>query len=209
MSRSCWIYYWHGSGSPEKALAAFAGHGVEVESSGLVSADAADPRGVAVKLIRSLRRCAHGHGLHNWKTKEKDLIVTSISFCIFIQLSRLRVLLKGATAATCQRRGFELRTFWSVVRSDLLTTELILDCISFTPALMNSPIWLVRIVFLPWRCTIETNNTHRLSITAARWDERQSWEALSCRQQRALFSEWGTLPCVMLALTFVWLDRAD
>lgn len=37
---------------PEEALAALAGHGVEVEAGGLVAADAADARHVAVELIR-------------------------------------------------------------------------------------------------------------------------------------------------------------
>ncbi len=51
---------------PEEALAALAGHGVEVESGGLVSTHSADPRRVTVKLILTRRGRAHGHGVHHW-----------------------------------------------------------------------------------------------------------------------------------------------
>lgn len=55
---------------PEEALAALAGHGIEMEAGGLVPAHATDPRGVAVKLIRSDHRRRHRHGLHHWSWKE-------------------------------------------------------------------------------------------------------------------------------------------
>lgn len=50
---------------PEESFAAFARHGVEVEAGGLVAAHAADPRGIAVELLRPNHRRRHRHGLHH------------------------------------------------------------------------------------------------------------------------------------------------
>lgn len=56
---------------PEESLAAFARHGVEVEAGGLVAAHAADPRGVAVELLRSDHRRRHRHGLHHCRRTKR------------------------------------------------------------------------------------------------------------------------------------------
>lgn len=42
-----------GQNQPEEPLAAFTCHGIEVEACGLIATDAADPRGIAVELLRS------------------------------------------------------------------------------------------------------------------------------------------------------------
>lgn len=54
---------------PEEALTALAGHGVKVKSGSFISTNAADPRSVAVELILTGCRRAHGHGIHYWKHK--------------------------------------------------------------------------------------------------------------------------------------------
>lgn len=50
---------------PEESFAALTRHGVEVEAGGLIAAHAADPRSVAVELLRSNHRRRHRHGLHH------------------------------------------------------------------------------------------------------------------------------------------------
>lgn len=50
---------------PEKTLAALTGHGVEVEARGLVTAHAADPRHVPIKLIGGQGRGTYDGGLHH------------------------------------------------------------------------------------------------------------------------------------------------
>lgn len=54
-----------GQHTPEESLAAFTRHSVKVKASGLVTTHAADPRGVAVKLVRSDHRRRHRHGFHH------------------------------------------------------------------------------------------------------------------------------------------------
>lgn len=54
-----------GSPSPEEALAAFTGHGVEVKAGGSVSTDAADTGHVPVEVTGQVgKRCAGSHGFH-------------------------------------------------------------------------------------------------------------------------------------------------
>lgn len=55
---------------PEKTLAAFTGHGVEVEARGLVTAHAADPRHVPIKLIGGQGGGTYDGGLHHWTRKD-------------------------------------------------------------------------------------------------------------------------------------------
>lgn len=62
--------------SPEEALAAFAGHGVEVEASGTVPTDATDTGHVPVELAGWVgKRCAGGHGLHVWESGENQVCI--------------------------------------------------------------------------------------------------------------------------------------
>lgn len=62
--------------SPEEALAAFAGHGVEVEASGTVPTDATDTGHVPVELSGWVgKRCAGGHGLHVWESRESQVFI--------------------------------------------------------------------------------------------------------------------------------------
>lgn len=63
---------------PEEALAAFAGHGVEVEASGSVPADAADPGDVPVEVSGRVGEGRAGsHGLHVWESTESRVLVLS------------------------------------------------------------------------------------------------------------------------------------
>lgn len=63
---------------PEEALAAFAGHGVEVEAGGSVPADAADPRDVPVRVAdRVGQGRAGGHDLHVWDSTESQVFISS------------------------------------------------------------------------------------------------------------------------------------
>lgn len=57
---------------PEEALAALAGHGVEVESGGLVATHATDPRGIPVELLRPDHRRRHRHGLHHYTRHRRE-----------------------------------------------------------------------------------------------------------------------------------------
>lgn len=50
---------------PEKTLAAFTGHGVEVEASGFVPTHATDPWHVPIELIWGQSGRAHNRGLHH------------------------------------------------------------------------------------------------------------------------------------------------
>ena len=62
--------------SPEEALAAFAGHGVEVKAGGSVPTDATDTGHVPVKLAGWVgKRCASGHGLHVWGSRESQVFI--------------------------------------------------------------------------------------------------------------------------------------
>lgn len=54
---------------PEEALAALAGHRIEVEARGLVAAHATYPRHVPVELILSQSGGAHDGGLHHCTAK--------------------------------------------------------------------------------------------------------------------------------------------
>lgn len=55
---------------PEKTLAALTGHGVEVEARGLVTAHAADPRHVPIKLIGGQGGGTYNGGLHHCTRKD-------------------------------------------------------------------------------------------------------------------------------------------
>lgn len=55
---------------PEEALAALAGHGVEVEARGLVTTHATYPRHVPVELFLSQSGGAHDGGLHHCTDKK-------------------------------------------------------------------------------------------------------------------------------------------
>ena len=57
---------------PEEALAALAGHGIEVESGGLVPAHTADPRHVPVKLIIGQSGGTHSRSLHYYRDGESE-----------------------------------------------------------------------------------------------------------------------------------------
>lgn len=76
--------------APEEALAALAGHGVEVKACGLVAAHATDPRHVPVELILGQSGGAHDGGLHhctgkNRETEEMSLL--SSTQCSVIQVA--------------------------------------------------------------------------------------------------------------------------
>lgn len=57
---------------PEEALAALAGHGIEVESGGLVPAHTADPWHVPVKLIIGQSGGTHSRSLHYYRDRESE-----------------------------------------------------------------------------------------------------------------------------------------
>lgn len=62
--------------SPEEALAAFTGHGVEVKASGSVSTDTTDTGHVPVKLASWVgKRSASSHGLHVWESRESQVFI--------------------------------------------------------------------------------------------------------------------------------------
>lgn len=63
-----------GRGPPEEALAALAGHGVEVEAGGFVPADAADPGHVPLGIPAGIGQGRAGSArLHGWEGKNWDL----------------------------------------------------------------------------------------------------------------------------------------
>jgi len=65
------------SRSPEEALAAFAGHGVEVKAGGSVPADATDPGHVPVQVAgRVGKRRAGSHRLHLWGSRESQVFIS-------------------------------------------------------------------------------------------------------------------------------------
>lgn len=71
------------SHSPEEALTAFTGHGVEVKARGSVPTDAADTGHVPLELAGWVRKgCASSHGLHVWERTESQVIY-------FVKLSQL------------------------------------------------------------------------------------------------------------------------
>lgn len=64
--------------SPEEALAAFAGHGVEVEARGPVPTDPTDSGHVPVELAGWVgKRRAGSHGLHVWGSRGRQVFICS------------------------------------------------------------------------------------------------------------------------------------
>lgn len=61
--------------SPEEALAALAGHGVEVEAGGSVPTHPTDSGHVAIKVSgRVGEGCAGSHGVHLWRGRGKQCL---------------------------------------------------------------------------------------------------------------------------------------
>lgn len=64
--------------SPEEALAAFAGHGVEVKARGSVPTDPTDSGHVPVELAGWVgKRRAGSHGLHVWGSRGRQVFISS------------------------------------------------------------------------------------------------------------------------------------
>lgn len=67
-------------GSPEEALAALAGHGVEVEAGGSVPADPADSGHVAVEVAGRVGEGRAGsHGVHVWRCRGKQCLCAAVT----------------------------------------------------------------------------------------------------------------------------------